>query len=69
MRHSASPHLLLERWGRGLRFLAAAWFLLLIYAWLRRNAGPVDVLLFGALPTALYWTVAQVLMRWRQHRR
>ena len=60
---------LLQRWGRGLRFLAAAWFLLLLSAWLHRNVHREDVLLFGVLPAAIYWTVGQVLLRWQRPRR
>lgn len=66
MSDNSVVHHLLSRWSRGLRLLAVAWFGLLLYAWLRRHADASEVLLFGALPAALYWTLAHALLRMRR---
>lgn len=65
MNDTAALHALMHRWAKGLRLLAAAWFVLLMHAWLYRHIGAADVVLFGALPGAIYWTVGRALIRWR----
>jgi hypothetical protein len=37
-----------------------------MHAWLHRHIGVADVVLFGALPGAVYWTVGRALIRWRR---
>jgi hypothetical protein len=66
MNDAATLHALMHRWATGLRLLAAAWFVLLMHAWLHRHIGVADVVLFGALPGAVYWTVGRALIRWRR---
>lgn len=63
MRQDSVVHDLLGRWSRGLRLLAVAWFALLMYAWLRHHADTWEVMVFGALPAAFYWTLAHALLR------
>jgi hypothetical protein len=62
---TGSLHALMRRWGKGVRLIAAAWFVLLMHAWLRRHIGATDVLVFGAVPAAIYWTIGRALVRWR----
>ena len=61
----ATLHVLMRRGGKGMRVIAAAWFVLLMHAWLRQHIDAVDVVLFGAVPSAIYWTVGRALLRWR----
>jgi hypothetical protein len=58
----------MQRWAKGLRVLAVAWFMLLMHAWLYRHIGAADVVLFGALPGAIYWTAGRALIRWCMYR-
>ena len=56
----------MARWAKGVRLIALAWFVLLMHAWVRRHIGAADVMLFGAVPAAVYWTLGRALVRWRR---
>jgi hypothetical protein len=52
---------LMSRWAAGVKCIALGWFILLVFAWTRGRAGAEEVLLLGAIPGAVYWTVGRML--------
>lgn len=63
MREKRLSQATVSRWGKGIRVIAAGWFLLLFSAWMHKEVVRSDVLLLGALPAALYWTVGRALSK------
>ena len=57
-RRMSAKHLstTLFRWSIGVKIAAASWFLALLSAWLHGEITSWEVIEFGAIPGAVYWT-------------